>query len=208
MSTYPSSAIETARGIMATEGYFPSLCALSELAKRKLPLSKRTELVNRLFSTQSPSEEALVATMRLLEYNSVSGKNLTWEQRKLGVGPDGRYRHEEYLVGHLLETVLRRPFFRYYENNDFDFISGDKTYDVIGPVPPYYFNENEFIDSFYAHLDKQGLDYVVLCTVLLPVGFKETLEVIISELGEENKDRVIVIDEDFCMNNSDVELLC
>jgi len=208
VSTYPSSAIETARGIVATEGYFPSLCALSDLAKRKLPLDKRTELVNRLFASETPSEEALVATMRLLEYNSVCGKNLTWEQRKLGVGPDGRYRHEEFLVGQLLEIFLERPVFRYYESNDFDFISGKETYDVIGPVPPYYFQENEFINSFYAHLEKQGLDYVVLCTVLLPIEFKETIKVIISELNIETQNRVIVIDEAFCMSNSDVELLC
>lgn len=208
MSAYPSSAIETARGIVATEGYFPSLCALSYLAKRRLPLSKRTELVNRLFASQPPTEEALVATMRLLEYKCVSGEVLTWEQKKLGVGPDGRYRHEEFLVGHLLETVLQKPFFRYYENNDYDFISGEETYDVIGPVPPYYFNGEEFVNSFYSHLGKQGLDYIVLCTILLPNSFKETLASIISELDKTNQSRVVVIDENFCTSSCDVELFC
>lgn len=148
------------------------------------------------------SEDILVQTLLSLKKGYVCGEHpLEENQRRLGIGPDGRYRHEEFLIGNLLESISGKKFFRYYENNDFDFISENQTYDVVGPVPPYYFDYNSFILSFNKHLGKQNLDYVVACTIALPKQVQEEFkDTVINSLPEEEQLRTIIVDETLCRN--------
>ena len=199
MSSYPSCAVEKARTIAATKNNFPTLFVLSDLSKRKLPTSKKIQILNALYYNEADSTEKIIAAMEELKYENLLGIGvLTFDQQRLGVGPDGKYRHTEYLTGILLERLREKRFIRYYWSEDYDFIANDGTYDVVGPVPPYYFKSDEFLNAFDGHLQKQGLDHVVVCTVGLPSEFQAEFQRRLDDLDEFDRERVILLREEDC----------
>lgn len=195
MVEYPSNAIEISRDVLNTRKEFPSLYILSDLSKRGLSLRKKLSLIQ----GYNLKEKNLLDVVLQTKKEFIKGERcLTEDQLRLGVGPDGRYRHEEFLVGMVLEKIIDKRMYRYTENNDFDFISSEmETYDVIGPVPPYYFNGKDFIISYEEHLKKQGLDYIVACTITMPDSFQEDFRSLVEENNiVANSPSTIVIDED------------
>lgn len=195
MVEYPSNAIQISRNILNTRKELPSLYILSDLSKRGLSLKKKLSLLQRY---NLKEENLLNAVLQTKEEFIRGEKCLTDDQLRLGIGPDGRYRHEEFLVGTILEKVIEKRMYRYTDNNDFDFISSEmETYDVIGPVPPYYFNAKDFIISYEEHLKKQGLDYVVACTITMPDSFQEDFRSLVQENNTtQNSPSTIIIDEE------------
>ncbi len=194
MVEYPSNAIEISRDVLNTRKEFPSLYILSDLSKRGLSLKKKLSLIQ----GYNLKEKNLLDVVLQTKKEFIKGERcLTEDQLRLGVGPDGRYRHEEFLVGMVLEKIIDKKMYRYTENNDFDFISSEmETYDVIGPVPPYYFNSKDFITSYEEHLKKQGLDYIVACTITMPDSFQEDFRILVEESTTPNSPSTIIIDEE------------
>lgn len=195
MVEYPSNAIEISRNILNTRKELSSLYILSDLSKRGLSLRKKLSLIQEY----NLKEDNIIDIVLKTKKEFINGKKyLTEDQLRLGVGPDGRYRHEEFLVGTILEKVIEKRMYRYTDNNDFDFISSEmETYDVIGPVPPYYFNEKDFLVSYEEHLKKQGLDYIVACTITMPDSFQEDFRSLVEENNIiQNSPSTIIIDEE------------
>lgn len=193
MVEYPSNAIEISRNILSTRKELSSLYILSDLSKRGLSLKKKLALIQKFYL----EEDHLIDLILRTKKEFIKGEQqLTESQLRLGIGPDGRYRHEEYLVGSVLEEILDKRMYRYSENNDYDFISSDmKTYDVIGPVPPYYFNQKDFILSYEDHLQKQGLDYIVACTITMPEDFQKDFRLLVEQTYTEDSPTTIIIEE-------------
>ena len=110
MVEYPSNAIEISRDVLNTRKEFPSLYILSDLSKRGLSLRKKLSLIQGYHL----KEENLLDVVLQTKKEFIKGeKCLTEDQLRLGVGPDGRYRHEEFLVGMVLEEIIDKKMYKY-----------------------------------------------------------------------------------------------
>ena len=160
MAKYPSSAVERTReSIYSNRNPLEILLLLTCLVRCGMRTDKKMSLISEYVSNNNIAGEDIVNICTLLDEKYILGKVLTYDQYRLGLEPTGQYRHEEFLIG---ETIERSLDVRLFRSNDprYDFVSSFNTnWDLVGPVAPFYFDAESFMDSLYGHLNnKEGLD--------------------------------------------------
>ena len=121
---------------------------------------------------------------------------MTYNQYRLGLEPTGEYRHEEFLIGEALEGSLDIKLFR-SDDPRYDFVSSNTTWDLVGPVAPFYFNSDSFIRSLYSHLNnKKGLDTLVVCTITLIEEEQKHIRRLLEKEEESTEISILLLDQD------------
>lgn len=168
MVKYPSSAVEQTReSISSFENPLETILLLTCLAKNGMREDRKKALIGDCAQSWKISEEELVELYMILDMDTIYGFNMNSNQKRLGYEPSGNYRHEEYLTARALEGMLNIRLYR-SEDPRYDFTWHNQKWDLIGPVAPFYFNSDNFLEALYRHLDnKQGLDTLVTCTLTL-----------------------------------------
>lgn len=181
MVRYPSSAVEQTReSIHYSNNSLETLLLLTCLVKNGMREDRKNLLISECVSCSELTEEEIITLYEILNVERIFGFRKSSEQKRLGCEPNGNYRHEEYLIGKAIESMLGVKLYR-SSSPCFDFILKNENWEIIGPVAPFYFDSNSFMNSLENHLNnKSGMDTLVTCTMTLPLSeqleIKETLE--------------------------------
>ena len=169
MVKYPSSAVEQTREcIYSSNNSLETVLLLTCLVKNGMREDKKKNLLSECISCSNLSEEEIITLYEILDINSIYGYRMSPDQRRLGWDKRGQYRHEEFLVGKAVETMLGVRLYR-SDNPRFDFVKGGQNWELIGPVAPFYFDGDSFVHSLSNHMcNKIGIDTLVVCTMTLP----------------------------------------
>jgi hypothetical protein len=168
MLKYPSSAVEQTReSIYSSKNHLETILLLTCLVKNGMREDKKNSLISEGISNSYLTEEEIVSLYQLLNIKSIFGYRMNSDQKRLGKEPNGQYRHEEYLIGKTLETLLNVRLYR-SSSPMYDFVLGKENWELVGPVAPFYFDSDSFNKSLNKHLDnKIGMSTLVVCTVTL-----------------------------------------
>lgn len=196
MVKYPSSAVEQTReSIYTSNNSLETLLLLTCLVKNGMREDRKNRLISESVSCSDLSEEEIISLYEILNVDSIFGYKMNSDQRRLGCEPNGNYRHEEYLIGKAIESMLGIKLYR-SRSPCFDFILKNEYWEIIGPVAPFYFDSNTFVKSLESHLNnKDGMDTLVACTMTLP--FEEQLEIKELVYKRDNRDfDVFLLDQE------------
>lgn len=194
MVRYPSSAIERTReSIHSNRNPLEILLLLTCLVRCGMRSDKKMSLISEYVFNNNIKGEDIVNLCTLLDEKYIFGRLLTRDQYRLGLEPTGQYRHEEFLIGDAIEKALDIKLFRSSDPR-YDFVSSFNTnWDLVGPVAPFYFDSESFIESLHRHLNnKEGLDKLVICTMTLDRCTQNEIREYI-EMEEENTDIPILL---------------
>jgi len=195
MLKYPSRAVEQTReSIYHSNNPLETVLLLTCLVKNGMRDDKKNNLISECISCSSMDEEEIITLYQLLNVNTIFGFRKNPDQKRLGCEPNGNYRHEEYLVGKAIEYMLGVRLYR-SETPMFDFTLGKENWELVGPVAPFYFDSNSFVESLSTHLsNKKGMDTLVVCTLTLPLEDQEEIANLLKNDKRCNEFNVLVLD--------------
>lgn len=196
MVKYPSSAVEQTReSIYTSNNPLETILLLTCLVKNGMREDRKNQLIAECVSSSELTEEEIITLYEILNIDSIYGYKLNTEQRRLGCEPNGNYRHEEYLIGKALESMLDVKLYR-SESPCFDFSYRNENWELVGPVAPFYFDSNSFIKSLENHLcNKCGMDTLIVCTITLPHEDQTEIKELI-ESSSENEFDILLLDQE------------
>jgi hypothetical protein len=196
MVKYPSSAVEQTReSIYTSNNPLETILLLTCLVKNGMREDRKNQLISECVSCSKLTEEEIITLYEILNVDSIYGYKLNPEQRRLGCEPNGNYRHEEYLIGKALESILDVKLYR-SETPSFDFSYRNENWELVGPVAPFYFDSRSFMNSLENHLcNKCGMDTLVACTITL--SHEEQVEIKdFIEKSSENDFDILLLDQE------------
>lgn len=196
MVKYPSSAVEQTREcIYSSSNSLETILLLTCLVKNGMREDKKKNLLSECISCCNLSEEEIVTLYEILDINTIYGYRMTYDQKRLGWEPNGQYRHEEYLVGKAIESILGVRLFR-ADNPRYDFVNRNQNWELVGPVAPFYFDSESFMESLGNHLcNKKGMDTLVVCTMTLPSKEQEDIKKMLQKQCT-NGVNIFILDKD------------
>lgn len=213
MVKYPSSAVEQTReSIHSFNNPLETILLLTCLVKNGMREDRKKALIGECITCSSMTEEEIIELYTLLDIKSIYGISMNKDQKRLGYEPSGNYRHEEYLTAKAIENIFDIRLYR-SEDPRYDFIWRDQKWDLVGPVAPFYFDANSFVESLYSHLyNKKDMQTLVTCTLTLPFDEQESIRGLIeTEQRRENLD-ILLLDsktfEEKDVSFSDFSFLC
>lgn len=213
MVKYPSSAVEQTReSIHSFNNSLETILLLTCLVKNGMREDRKKALIGECISCAHMREEEIIEIYKLLDIKSIYGASMNKDQQRLGYEPNGNYRHEEYLTAKAIENIYDIRLYR-SEDPRYDFIWRDQKWDLVGPVAPFYFDANSFVESLYSHLyNKKDMQTLVACTLTLPSDEQEGIRGLIEkEKSREDLDILLLDSKTFEENNvsfSDFSFLC
>ena len=113
--------------------------------------------------------------------------------RELGTDPvTNQYRVGEADTGARLQSIVG-PLTREPSGSYDWFDQDDVMYDAVGPAPAEFFDAESFTSSIESHLNKQGLDKVVINISNLGADQQLEVEAYLNQLAPADRLRVIVL---------------
>ena len=195
MQKYPSSSVEQTREQINKGNFLIAQLFLMYLVRYGIREDRRKSLIREYVQEANLSDDEMIYLFTIFDKNHIKGNNLSCDQQRLGVDPSGFYRHEEYLLGMTLQRFYDRRFYR-SKDSCYDYVCQEgKKYDLMGLVAPFLFNKNSFEESFFKHLDKTGMDCLVVCTATLDKMYQKDFREMTTDCSCDTS--VLIIDEEF-----------